>query len=72
MTRALLLAVLLALVGGGPGSAEERRLDAEAIAEALTGNTARGVALGPEFLQFFDASGVTTYITRSAPPDRGL
>jgi hypothetical protein len=67
----LFIATLLVLLSGGGAQAQELRLDAEAITKALTGNTARGVEPGPEFLQYFDTNGVTTYITRSAPPDRG-
>jgi hypothetical protein len=66
-----LIAALLIIGVVGAARAEERRLNAEEIAAALTGNTARGVEPGPEFLQFFDANGTTTYVTKSGPPDHG-
>lgn len=71
MIRHLALAACAWLLVMAGAVADERRLSAEEVAAALTGNTARGVEPGPEFLQFFDGNGLTTYITRSAPPDRG-
>ena len=67
----LLVAVALLLNVAVDAMAESRLLNAAEVNEALTGNTARGVEPGPAFLQYFDANGVTTYATRSAPVDHG-
>ena len=71
MTRRLACAFVFSIALIGSALAEERRLDADEVTAALTGDTARGLAPGPEYLQYFDASGTTVYATRSAPPDHG-
>lgn len=71
MTRRTFLAAAILVAYSGAAPAEERRLGAGEVSVALTGNTAQGVEPGPEYLQYFDASGTTDYITRSAPPDGG-
>ncbi|MGH6717994.1 MAG: hypothetical protein ACREER_01635 [Alphaproteobacteria bacterium] len=68
----LLTGVLCLLAATGGAGAAERRLSGEEVIAALSGNTARGLPPGPEYLQFFDPTGATVYSAPGRQPDRGL
>jgi hypothetical protein len=53
-----------ALILGGAGVAEERKLTTEEIQTALAGNTVHGLWGETEYYSYFDADGRTSYATR--------
>jgi len=55
----------------GPASAEERKLSAAEIEQALSGNTVDGDWKGTAFKQYFAPDGGTTYVAAGSPPSIG-
>ncbi len=70
---AMLVVVALApaIRPAAPAAADERRLSAAEIEEALTGNTIEGTWAGRPYKQYFSASGSTVYAEAGRPPSTG-
>lgn len=65
------LALCLVLCWTGATSAAEKKLTADEIADALTGNTVEGLWGQTAYKSYFDPSGFTLYQPSGRPPDRG-
>jgi hypothetical protein len=71
MRSHLLIAALALAALAGPAAAAERTLTGPEIAQLLAGNTVDGAAAKGRSLQYFDASGSTTYVGPGEPPSQG-
>ena len=69
--KQLWLAVVLFLCTAGLALAAERKLSANEIADALTGNTVEGLWGETAYKSYFDPSGFTLYQPKNRPADRG-
>ncbi len=65
------LILFLALTATGSALAAERKLTADEIADALTGNTVEGLWGETAYKSYFDPGGFTLYQPEGRPPDRG-
>jgi len=67
------LALTLALLVAGDVGADvdERKLNAQEIVQALTGNTVAGVWGKTPYRSYFAPDGITIYQPEGGPPDRG-
>ena len=66
-----LLSLFLVVLAAGASDAAERKLAADEIAAALTGNTVEGLWGETPYKSYFDPGGFTIYQPEGGRPDRG-